>query len=160
MTLQADRSWNKTLKKVPDEVLLPDLKDRYVSKEQPQQKGKVYTGYKLPYPSGVKMKLSGSIGHVFTYKTCPDSCLYAFDFADGTNFPVLAAKGGRVKYAVWRYPNNYHESANYIVLEDTSTTPTTYQVYYHLAYDSIPADLRVKGASVAQGELLGYADNT
>lgn len=160
VTLQADRSWNKTLKKVPDEVLLPDLKDRYVSKEQPQQKGKVYTGYKLPYPSGVKMKLSGSIGHVFTYKTCPDSCLYAFDFADGTNFPVLAAKGGRVKYAVWRYPNNYHESANYIVLEDTSTTPTTYQVYYHLAYDSIPADLRVKGASVAQGELLGYADNT
>ncbi len=158
--LQADKSWSKTLKRVPDDVLDPEMKARYVSKEQRLQKGTPLKGYKLPYPSGRVVRLTGSIGHVFVYKTCPDTCLYAFDFADGTNFPVLAARGGRVKTAVWRYPNNYHESANFLILEDTSTTPTTYQVYYHLAQDSIPAAFRVKGASVAQGELIGYADNT
>ncbi len=158
--IQADKTWAKTLKSIPEELLKDELKERYVAKEQSIQKGTPFTGYKLPYPSNRVVRLTGSIGHVFIYKTCPDTCLYAFDFADGTNFPVLAAKGGTVKYAVWRYPDNYHESANYIVLEDTSTTPTTYQLYYHLAYDSIPAKFRTIGASVAQGELIAYADNT
>lgn len=160
IVIQADSEWNSTISKLSDELLNPEMKSRYVSKEQSLQKAPPLTGYRLPYPPNRAVRLTGSIGHVFVYKTCPDTCLYAFDFADGTNFPVLAAKGGRVKYAVWRYPDNYHEKANYIVLEDTSTTPTTYQLYYHLAYDSIPAKFRTAGAIVSQGDMIAYADNT
>jgi len=160
IVIQADNEWTMTLNQLPEDLLSAELKKRYVSKEQSLQKAPPFTGYRLPYPPNRAVSLTGSIGHVFVYKTCPDTCLYAFDFADGTNFPVLAAKGGRVKYAVWRYPDNYHEKANYIVLEDTSTTPTTYQLYYHLAYDSIPAKFRTAGAIVSQGDLIAYADNT
>lgn len=160
IVIQADSEWNLVINQLPDELLSAEMKKRYVSKEQSLQKAPPLTGYRLPYPPNRAVRLTGSIGHVFVYKTCPDTCLYAFDFADGTNFPVLAAKGGRVKYAVWRYPDNYHEKANYIVLEDTSTTPTTYQLYYHLAYDSIPEKFRTAGAIVSQGDLIAYADNT
>ena len=97
---------------------------------------------------------------MFTYKTCPADCLYAFDFADGTEFPVLAAKGGKVKYAVWQYPDNQMEHANYLVLQDNTTTPTTFQLYYHLAQNSIPAELRVPGTVVQQGQFIANADNT
>ncbi len=86
--------------------------------------------------------------------------MYAFDFADGGNFPILAAKGGRVKYAVWKYPDNNHTNANYIILEDDSTSPVTYQVYFHLSQDSIPQELRVKGTWVNQGQFIGNVDNT
>ncbi len=75
-------------------------------------------------------------------------------------FPVHAARGGTVKYAVWKYPNGNTEHANYLILEDKTTTPTTYQVYYHLAQDSIPEKFREPGAEVLQGELIGNADDT
>jgi len=106
------------------------------------------------------VRLTGSIGHVYTYKSCPSSCLYAFDFANGTMFDVVAAKAGTVKYAVWKYENGDPNHANYIVLEDTSTTPTTYQVYLHLAHESIPVELRKVGAKVVQGQFIGKADDT
>ena len=149
------------LKSVPVKMLSADLRAKYLPNEQPQQKdGKVYTGYKLPWEAGKTKYLTGSIGHVFTYKTCPADCLYAFDFADGTEFPVLAAKSGKVKYAVWQYPDNQMEHANYLVLEDDSTTPTTFQLYYHLAQNSIPENLRKPGTPVLQGDFIANADNT
>jgi murein DD-endopeptidase MepM/ murein hydrolase activator NlpD len=158
---QADKDWVKILKSVPVKMMGAELRSRYMPNEQAQQKdGKVYTGYKLPWEAGKSKYLTGSIGHVFTYKSCPADCLYAFDFADGTEFPVLAAKGGRVKYAVWQYPDNQMEHSNYLLLQDNTTTPTTYQLYYHLAQDSIPDNFRVAGAEVLQGQLIAYADNT
>jgi murein DD-endopeptidase MepM/ murein hydrolase activator NlpD len=158
---QADKDWVNMLNSIPAKMLGADLRARYMPNEQAQQKdGKVFTGYKLPWEVGKTKYLTGSIGHVFTYKTCPADCLYAFDFADGTEFPVLAAKGGKVKYAVWQYPDNQMEHANYLVLQDNTTTPTTFQLYYHLAQDSIPAELRVPGAEVLQGQFIGNADNT
>ncbi|MDZ4160022.1 MAG: hypothetical protein U1B80_09555, partial [Anaerolineaceae bacterium] len=42
----------------------------------------------------------------------------------------------------------------------TSTVPTTYQIYYHFAQDSIPPALRVRGTEVLQGQFIGIADNT
>jgi murein DD-endopeptidase MepM/ murein hydrolase activator NlpD len=158
---QADKDWVKMLNSVPVKMLSADLRARYMPDEQPQQKdGKVFTGYKLPWEAGKTKYLTGSIGHVFTYKTCPADCLYAFDFADGTEFPVLAAKAGKVKYAVWQYPDNQMEHTNLLVLQDNTTTPTTYQLYYHLAQNSIPAELRVPGAEVLQGQFIANADNT
>ncbi len=45
-------------------------------------------------------------------------------------------------------------------MQDTTTTPTSYQVYYHLAQNSVPEALRVKGAPVYQGQFIGNADDT
>ncbi len=152
ISLQADSDWVEQLNRVPENMLSADLRARYLPDHQAEPKDHpVYRGYKLPWPAGRKVRVTGSIGHVFTYKTCPSTCLYAFDFADGTMFPVVAAKAGYVKYAVWRYPNGYSEAGNYLVIEDPTTNPTTYQVYYHLAQDSIPPALRVRGARVYQG---------
>ena len=161
ITLQVDPSWAAKLSAMPDLLLSPEAKSWYMPNIQAIPKEhKIYTGYRLPWESGRAVRVSGSIGHVFTYKSCPSTCLYAFDFADGTMFPVVAAKGGRVKYAVWNWPNGNTEHANFLVLEDNSTTPTTFQVYYHLAQDSIPEKFRVKGAEVLQGEFIGFADDT
>jgi murein DD-endopeptidase MepM/ murein hydrolase activator NlpD len=160
VSLQVDENWVEVLKKVPESMLAADTREKYMPAIQQQQKGQVFGGYRLPWEAGRSVRLSGSIGHVFTYKTCPSTCLYAFDFADGTMFPVLAAKAGRVKYAVWKYVNGNNTNANYLVLEDTTTNPVTYQVYYHLAQDSIPQNLRALGAEVVQGQFIGNADDT
>ncbi len=161
ITLQADTSFAKELESVPAVMMDDDMRQQYQPGQQKLKKEhQVFSGYRLPWQSGLAKRVSGSIGHVFVYKTCPTTCLYAFDFADGTMFPVHAAKGGTVKYAVWQYPNGNTKHANYLILEDTSTTPTTYQVYYHLAQDSIPEKFRKPGTAVLQGELIGNADDT
>ncbi|HQN44583.1 MAG TPA: hypothetical protein PLA25_10645, partial [Anaerolineaceae bacterium] len=43
--------------------------------------------------------------------------------ADGTNFPLLAARGGVVSRVSRSCPNNDHSCVNYLVLEDSSTSP-------------------------------------
>lgn len=161
VTVQADEGYNTLLEKIPDGMIDAETRTQYLSKPQELSKaGAPLHGYRLPWNKGVAKFLTGSIGHVLTYKSCPSSCMYAFDFADGGNFRILAAKGGRVKYAVWKYPDNNHTNANYIILEDDSTTPTTYQVYFHLSQNSIPEALRVKGTWVNQGQYIGNVDNT
>ena len=161
VTLQADSNWSEALEAVPESMLSGDLRSRYTSKTQSVSKdAKVYSGYRLPWQQGLAKRVTGSIGHVLTYKSCPKDCLYAFDFADGTMFPILAAKSGTVKYAVWHWPNGNTEHSNFLVLEDTNTTPTTYQVYLHLAQDSIPVELRKAGVRVLQGQYIGKADDT
>jgi murein DD-endopeptidase MepM/ murein hydrolase activator NlpD len=160
VVLAPDPNFAEVLNQAPENLLDPQIRAKYMPGKQSTAKGKVYRGYKLPWEGGLAKRVTGSIGHVFTYKSCPATCLYAFDFADGTMFPVHASRGGTVYLAVWKHPNNNKTNTNYIVLEDTTTTPTTYQIYFHLAQDSIPAHLRVKGAVVYQGDFIGIADNT
>lgn len=161
LTFQADKDFAAVLKDVPNKLLSAEVKEFYMPSMQKVQKGgTVYSGYLLPWKKGETVRLTGSIGHVYTYKSCPSSCLYAFDFANGTMFDVVAARAGTVKYVVWKYENGDPNHANYIVLEDTSTTPTTYQVYLHLAHESIPVELRKVGAKVVQGQFIGKADDT
>jgi len=161
LIFQADNEFGAALAGLPKKLISDDQKAQYRPTEQKLQKDTtVFTGYRLPWKKGETVRLTGSIGHVYTYKSCPSSCLYAFDFANGTMFDVVAARQGTVKYVVWKYENGDPKNANYIVLEDTSTTPTTYQVYLHLAKDSIPAALRKEGAKVVQGQFLGKADDT
>ena len=159
-TFQVDKEFAAVLDSIPEKMLSAEDKELYKPGKQPESKGVVYRGYHLPWENGQTVRLSGSIGHVFTYKTCPTTCLYAFDFANGTMFPVHAAKGGTVKYFAWDSPNGNTSKTNFIVLEDTSTTPTTYQIYAHLAYNTIPAEFRKVGARVAQGDFIGNADDT
>ncbi|MDT8898325.1 pre-peptidase C-terminal domain-containing protein [Thermanaerothrix sp. 4228-RoL] len=163
VTLQADGDWAQTLAAVPDDLLDPEVRARYAapSTEQLQALATVYRGYKLPWAGGLKKRLSGSIGHFLWYYSCSiDYCRYAYDFADGTMFPILAARGGTVYMAKWDCPNGSETCSNYIVLKDVTTAPTTYQLYLHLAYDSIPPNLRQVGAIVRQGQFIGNADDT
>jgi len=161
ITFQADQTFATELMAVPDTMLSQENKGFYMPAQQQQSKDVVvYSGYKLPWTKGQAVTLTGSNGHVFTYKSCPSSCLYAFDFANGTMFDIKAARHGYVKYFQDGYPNGNETNANYIVLEDPSTTPTTYQVYYHLAQGTIPGNLRVVGAEVMQGQFIGKADDT
>ncbi|MCJ7624645.1 MAG: peptidoglycan DD-metalloendopeptidase family protein [Anaerolineaceae bacterium] len=161
IVLQSDPQWKEELESVPEYLLDEELRANYLPDIQViPHAHQTYSGYRLPWEPGKSRYLTGSIGHVYTYKTCPSTCLYAFDFSDGTMFPVLAAKSGIVKYAVWRHPNGNTKHANFIVLEDRSTNPTTYQVYLHLAQDSIPAELTIPGAEVVQGQQIGIADDT
>ena len=161
VVFQADSSFATELLALPDGLMSQEDKAMYMPGIQQESKdGTVYRGYHLPWAGGLTKNLTGSIGHVYTYKSCPSTCRYAYDFADGTMFAVTAAKAGTVKYVVWQYANGNTTNANYIVLEDTTTTPTTYQVYSHLAQNSIPTALRTVGARVTQGQFLGNADDT
>lgn len=118
----------------------------------------VYGGYKLPWRSGLTKRLTWSVGH----SSCNPKyyCTYAFDFADGTMFELLAAKGGLVYH--WRdtCANGDSGCTNSITLEDRTTTPWTYQIYLHLAKNSIPSKLKVKGTPVLQGQKIGNVDDT
>jgi murein DD-endopeptidase MepM/ murein hydrolase activator NlpD len=161
VTFQADSIFAEELLAVPESMMSAENKKLYLPAPQQQSKeGVVYTGYRLPWTKGVSVTLTGSIGHVFTYKSCPSSCLYAFDFANGTMFDIKAAKHGYVRYFEDGYANGNTTNTNYIVLADPSTSPTTYQVYYHLAQGTIPAALRVVGAEVMQGQFIGKVDDT
>jgi len=161
LTFQADAGFAAALQAVPNKLLSAEVKAFYMPALQQEQKSSVvYSGYRLPWKPGQTVRLTGSIGHVYTYKSCPSSCLYAFDFANGTMFDVVAARAGTVKYVVWKYENGDPKNANYLVLEDTSTSPTTYQVYLHLAHESIPAELRKVGVAVNQGQFIGNVDDT
>jgi hypothetical protein len=161
VVFQADSNFAAELMAIPDSMLSVGDKQFYLPGIQQESKaGTVYRGYRLPWGNGLTKYLTGSIGHVYTYKSCPSTCRYAYDFADGTQFAVTASRAGTVKYVVWKYADGNTTNANYIVLEDTTTTPTTYQVYFHFAQNSIPVALRSVGARVTQGQFLGLADDT
>lgn len=161
VTFQADPTFAVELMAIPDGMISEEARAHYMPAIQQEPKdGVVYRGYKLPWTKGQSVYLTGSIGHVFTYKSCPSTCLYAFDFANGTMFDIKAARHGYVKYFEDKNANGNETDTNYIVLEDPSTTPTTYQVYYHLAQGSIPAALKRSGAEVMQGQFIGKADDT
>jgi murein DD-endopeptidase MepM/ murein hydrolase activator NlpD len=49
---------------------------------------------------------------------------------------------------------------NSITLEDRSTETWTYQIYLHLAYNSIPIELKQVGVAVNQGQFIGNVDDT
>lgn len=164
ITLQSDASFQDQLSALPPDLLTEDLVNRFLEvpqdEIQPQAAGPL-TGYKLPWAAGQEKRLSGSIGHYLIYGSCSEAtCRYAYDFADGTMFPLLAAKGGVVKSAKWTCRNGDEKCTNYLVLEDKSTTPTSYQLYYHMAYESIPPALRVPGTPVVQGQYIGDVDDT
>ncbi len=158
LTFQADKEWAQTFGRLPAGLLTAEQSQTYLAPPGGQISIQTIGGYKLPWAYGQSKRLTQSIGHVLIYSNCP-TCFYAFDFADSTNFPLLAARGGVVSRVYRSCPNNDHSCVNYLVLEDSSTSPTTYQLYLHLAYNSIPPELTV-GAPVSQGQFIGNVDNT
>lgn len=118
----------------------------------------VYGGYKLPWRAGLSKRLTWSVGH----NSCRPTyyCTYAFDFADGSMFELLAAKGGYVYH--WRDTCNNGDSGctNSITLQDRTTNPWTYQIYMHIAKNSIPASVKIRGVYVSQGMKIANVDDT
>lgn len=160
VTLQVDDNWQEKYALIPDAMLSPEV--RYQAEpSQDVQALATLTGYRLPWPTGRTVRLTGSIAHEYDYQSCsPGDCLYAFDFADGTMFPVHAARSGQV--FAWQIDceNGTTTCTNYIILRDPTTSPVSYQIYYHLAFDSIPYLLRQSNAYVTQGQYIGDADDT
>jgi hypothetical protein len=119
---------------------------------------KVYGGYYLPWAAGLEKRLTWSVGHTSCYPIY--YCTHAFDFADGSMFPLVAAKGGTVFHFRDSCPNNTSTCTNSITLQDRSTNPWTYQIYLHIAQNSVPTNLRQIGTPVVQGQYIGTVDNT
>ena len=157
ITLPYDPAYQKLVGEVPATLMGKELVQRYQEKYIEPKVTAKFGGYYLPWAGGVSKKLTWSISHA----SCSGSdCKYAFDFADGSMFPLQAAKGGSVFAAQWTCNNGSTSCTNYLILKDSSTTPVSYQLYYHMANGSIPSALRVKGALVTQGQYIGNADDT
>ncbi len=163
VVLSTDAEWNEMVAQLPAD-LLPEQVAEITADATDEPKASVQAvlrGYKLPWASGQQKRLSGSIGHFLIYNSCSESaCRYAYDFADGTMFPLLAAKGGTVYTYKDSCPNGSSSCTNYLVLKDESTIPTTWQIYYHMANGSIPSSLKNVGEPVVQGQYIGNVDDT
>ena len=163
--LPSEDQWVALINLTPDDLIPTEMKSIWVqiaeAKSVPKSAAP-YRGYYLPWKAGETMALTQSVGH--DRYTPSGSAHYAFDFAKvgypSGMFDVHAAGFGTVKQAVWKYPNGDPQRGNYLVLEDTSTIPTTYQLYLHFAQNSIPTKFREVGAFVTQGDFIGVADDT
>jgi murein DD-endopeptidase MepM/ murein hydrolase activator NlpD len=161
-----DTLWEEWLSTAPDETIPAQEKDYwlFINQEfEAEIPSAPLTGYLLPWPNGLTRKLSGSVAHDAYIPS--GNAHYAFDFyLSGQMWNIHASKAG----TVWRWKDNYENNqhydsngnaieGNYIVIKDSSST---YQLYLHLAKNSIPAELKVVGAPVQQGQFIGIADNT
>lgn len=157
ITVQGDPLFLAELESLPAELLSKEIRQRFLEPgAEPKSPSATYGGYLLPWAAGLEKHLSMGANHV----SCPSTCTYAFDFADGTMFPLLASKGGSVYY--WKDTCNNFESSctNSLTIEDRSTSPYTYQIYLHMAKNSIPTGLKQVGAAVVQGQYIGNVDDT
>ena len=163
LVMQSDPGWEEAFAALPEDLLPEHVRVRYARPpEEPDSPKGPLRGYKLPWAAGLAKRLEASIGHYLVYRpiSCDEyMCRYALDFYDGTMFPLLASKAGTVWMASDSCPNGWESCYNYLVLRDDTTTPVTYQLYLHLAYDSIPDDF-VPGRRVKQGEYIGRDDDT
>jgi hypothetical protein len=160
--LPSDASWPEALQASPESLLTPEEKaDWWVMYSDAQSEAAAVGtlgGYLLPWNGGDTLYLTGSTGHD-SYITSGSSH-YAFDFANGTMFPIHAAKPGIVHSVRVDCTNGDPNCSNWIILQDLTTSPTTYQLYLHMAKDSVPPGIRARGTRIHQGQFLGLADDT
>jgi murein DD-endopeptidase MepM/ murein hydrolase activator NlpD len=162
VSLPADPNWAELIVAVPEDLLPPDEKATYleINAAEIGAPDAVYSGYLLPWAAGQTVYLSQSVGH--DQYTPSGTAHYAFDFyISKTMYQLYASIAGTVWKTRWDVPNgDSSDMGNYLVTMDTTTSPTTFVLYLHLAQDSIPAALRTTGTYVAQGQFIGLADDT
>jgi hypothetical protein len=162
ITLPTDPGWIDLVRSAPEDLLTDEYKISYIEMYQTEilTAQATYSGYLLPWEAGRMVYLSQSTGHDQYIPS--GSAHYSFDFyIYKTMYQLRASKAGTVWRTRWDVPNgDDSDMGNYIVLKDTSTSPTTYQLYLHLAQDSIPVEFRTEGAFVSQGQFIGIADDT
>jgi hypothetical protein len=155
--LEDDEKFDETFKTF--QFAEKSVEGDYLTESDTEPKGtQVFGGYYLPWAENLEKRLTWSIAH----SSCVPIyyCTYAFDFADGTVFPLVAAKGGTVYHWKDSCANGDPYCTNSITLEDRSTTPVTYQIYLHIAQNSVPANLKEVGTPVMQGQYIADADDT
>jgi len=162
--LPGDPGWEKTLKTLPEEML--PLEQSPAPADAPVEANAVnapLTGYYLPYAAGTSRWLEGSISHFqyipeLGYPSCDiEFCHYAYDFTDAWHFPLLASRRGSVVASRDSCTDGSTSCTNYIVLYNSNDQ--AYQIYLHLAHDTIPGKL-MPGTTVQRGEYLGDTDDT
>lgn len=166
--LPSDPRWKDALRQLPTSLMPEEEKATWLEDfHQAQQLMPTapLSGYLLPWAKGELRYLSQSVGH--DAYTPSGSMHFAFDFyVHEALWKIYASKAGKVWKFKFDVPTcipvhcDDQPLGNYIVLKDSTTNPVSYQLYLHLAYNSIPPDLRYIGAPVAQGQLIGIADNT
>lgn len=163
--LPSDPGWTEALRAAPEDLVPAESKRIWVEEAALRAQAAPsapISGYRLPFPGGDTRRLTQSVGH--DRYTPSGNAHFSFDFATAypsAMFQVAAARGGVVARARWTQRNgDPSEPGNYIVLQDNSTSPVTYQLYLHLAQDSIPPELRIVGTPVRRGQYLGMADDT
>ena len=157
-------NWISLVQSLPGELITEEEKTTWLtlnaSREALAQQGP-YSGYLLPWAGGVTMAMTQSVAH--DHYTPSGNAHYAFDFAtpgQSQMFNLYSAKAGTVKFVKDTCENGSETCSNWLVLQDTTTNPTTYQLYLHLAKNSIPAELHTIGKMVYQGQYIGIADDT
>ncbi|MGZ3450627.1 MAG: peptidoglycan DD-metalloendopeptidase family protein [Polyangiales bacterium] len=117
-------------------------------------------GYRLPWTAGTTMQLT---------QDCNDSCCsdhvgvdqWAWDFANGGAFTVVAARGGTITHLKINSTTGCGTSscandANFIVIDHGDGTES---VYLHLAGGSLKAGISC-GAKVTSGQALATSGTT
>jgi murein DD-endopeptidase MepM/ murein hydrolase activator NlpD len=172
--LPSDPGWQSTVSNVPDDLLSTDQKQMWVTMNQASVESVVtQSGYFLPWHGGQTAYLSRSVGHDMSFTS--GTSHFAFDFflpgntqctsgmevssISGLNFDIYAARAG----TVWAWKDSVadcnHDDVNFIVIRNADD-PTLFQLYMHLAQNSIPQALKSVGAPVARGQFIARADNT
>jgi murein DD-endopeptidase MepM/ murein hydrolase activator NlpD len=164
VSLPGEPDWYIRLKALPGNLLPAEEKNLWLSRDA-QMKALAtvgpFHGYRLPWAAGATMRLTQSVAH--DRYTPSGNAHYAFDFATpgpAQMFNLYAAKGGYVYSVKDNCPNGSETCSNWIVLRDPSTNPVTFQLYLHLAQNSIPASIRAIGTFVERGQFIGVADDT
>ena len=135
-----------------------EVADRFLEYDpQAITTGVTYGGYYLPWQAGLTKRLTWSVGHT---SCANENCLHAFDFADGTMFPIAAAKAGYVYHFKDSCVNGNTSCTNSITIQDRTTSPYTYNIYLHIAQGSVPANIRQIGTYVFQGQTIASVDDT
>ncbi len=161
VTFPHDPSWRRTLIESPGDLMSVPNREVLLSRDTEGLDIELDTpisGYLLPWKGGKTVWLSQSLAHD-DYITSGNAH-YSFDFyISKTMFDIHASKAGKV----WVYKDNVSngnpDDVNYLVLQDAEN-PNLYQLYLHLAQNSIPPNLKNVGTYVAQGQFIGVADDT
>jgi hypothetical protein len=171
--LPTDQGWEDSIYSIPEDLLSKEEKDMWVAMNQGVSESfPTQTGYMLPWHGGQTAYLSRSVGHDADFTTAH----FAFDFyvpggtvcpsggmlssgTTGLNFDIYASRAA----TVWGWEDSVadcdHSNVNFIVLRNVDD-PSLFQLYLHLAQNSIPSELKSVGKPVSRGQFIGRADNT
>lgn len=171
--LPSDSGWQNSINTIPEDILSKGEKEMWLAMNQGSTESfPTQSGYLLPWHGGQTAYLSRSVGHDADFTTAH----FAFDFyipgttvcpsggestlgTTGLNFSIYASRAA----TVWGWDDSVvncnHSKVNFIVLRNIDD-PSIFQLYMHLAQDSIPSTLKSVGAPVARGQFIGVADNT
>lgn len=116
--------------------------------------------YRLPWSPGVSMELTQDCNDSF-YADHIGNQGYAWDFANGTDFTVVAARAGVITHVKMSSSSGCDTPecvnlANYIVIDHGDGTSS---IYLHLEQGSLDPSLAC-GAVVRQGQTLARAGST